>query len=497
MHAPDKLLAAPADPFPRDPARAESIIADSIRAARDLLGMDLAYIADMRQGLQDYTQLAGDGTSFGIAVGEPVGLEGTYCALMLSGALDGIVGDARSDHRVDTVAFTRSADVGSYLGVPIRLPDGEVYGSFCCVSHEANTALGGKDLGFMRVVARLIGAQLHRDELEQRRGADLRGAAQRERVAFEEAPIGSIVLKRDGTIERVNRALCGILGYTAGELVGMQIMAVTHPEDLGHSAALIAHPLGACTGTGTQRYAKRYLHRTGRVINARIALTPILDEADEVTQFFAQLEDVTDALRVSSELKAAQFEMLARLAAAAEFHDDDTSEHTRRVAEMSFTIARLLGLPAEQTELIRLAAPLHDVGKIAIPDALLGKRGKLTAAEFEQMQRHTTVGAQMLTAGAFDLLAMAEQIALTHHERWDGSGYPAGLAGEAIPIAGRIVAVADVFDALTHARPYKPAWSTAEAIAEMESQSGRHFDPAVLDAFLRMIAAAPPAGGVA
>ena len=114
---------------------------------------------------------------------------------------------------------------------------------------------------------------------------------------------------------------------------------------------------------------------------------------------------------------------------------------------------------------------------------MLAKRGKLTAEEFELMKTHTTVGAEMLSGSAFELVAMAEEIALTHHEKWDGSGYPAGLAGDAIPITGRIVAVADVFDALTHVRPYKPAWSVADAIAEMRSQSGRHFDPQVLDAF--------------
>ena len=176
--------------------------------------------------------------------------------------------------------------------------------------------------------------------------------------------------------------------------------------------------------------------------------------------------------------------MLARLAAAAEFHDDETGQHTHRVGDLSVSIAERLGLPGAQVELMRLAAPLHDVGKIAIPDAVLGKRGKLTDEEFEQMKTHTTVGAQMLAGSAFALLEMAEQIALTHHEKWDGSGYPAGLAGEAIPIAGRIVAVADVFDALTHARPYKAAWSTADAIAEMTGQAGRHFDPQVLEAFL-------------
>ena len=176
--------------------------------------------------------------------------------------------------------------------------------------------------------------------------------------------------------------------------------------------------------------------------------------------------------------------MLARLAAAAELHHDATGQHTHRVGDLAVTIAERLGLPGPQVELLRLAAPLHDVGKIAIADATLGKPGKLTTAEFAHVKTHTTLGAQMLADSPFALLALAAESALSHHEKWDGSGYPAGLIGDAIPISGRIVAVADVFDALTHSRPYKPAWSAADAIAEMRRQSGRHFDPQVLDAFL-------------
>jgi putative two-component system response regulator len=236
--------------------------------------------------------------------------------------------------------------------------------------------------------------------------------------------------------------------------------------------------------SGAERFEKRYVHSSGRVIEGRVAVSAILDRDGQVAQFFAQVEDVSDARRISRRLEQAQFEMLARLATAAELHDDDTGRHTRRVGELSALIAEHLGLPAATVDLIRIAAPLHDVGKIAIPDALLAKPGKLDREEFEQMKTHTTAGAQMLTGSAFPCLVMAQEIALTHHERWDGSGYPAGLLGEAIPISGRIVAVADVFDALTHARPYKPAWSTADAVTEMAGQAGRHFDPQVIDALL-------------
>jgi putative two-component system response regulator len=185
-------------------------------------------------------------------------------------------------------------------------------------------------------------------------------------------------------------------------------------------------------------------------------------------------------------LEEAQIEILERLAAAAEFRDDATGKHTQRVGQMSAMIAHALGLPAAEVDLIHNAAPLHDVGKIGIPDSILLKQGKLTAEEFEVMKRHTIIGARMLANGHSDLTQMAERIALTHHERWDGSGYPGKLRGEEIPLVGRIVSVADVFDALTHERPYKAAWPVEEAVAEIERQGGRQFDPRVAEVFLSL-----------
>jgi putative two-component system response regulator len=215
--------------------------------------------------------------------------------------------------------------------------------------------------------------------------------------------------------------------------------------------------------------------------------TPVLAEVlrAKVSAFVHLFQQSEELKRSLGSITALNIEMLARLAAAAEFRDDDTGQHTRRVGNLSVAIAERLDVPELDVGLIRLAAPLHDVGKIALPDAILCKPGKLTPAEFEQMKTHATIGGQMLAGSAFALLEVAEEIALTHHERWDGSGYPAGLAGEAIPIAGRIVAVADVYDALTHVRPYKAAWSKSDAIAEITTDAGSHFDPGVVDAFVR------------
>ena len=187
------------------------------------------------------------------------------------------------------------------------------------------------------------------------------------------------------------------------------------------------------------------------------------------------------------ELVEAQIEIIERLAIAAEFRDDNTGQHTQRVGQMSALLARQLGLPDAQVSLIARAAPLHDVGKIGVPDTILLKIGKLTPAEFELVKQHTVIGARILSGGKFPLLRLAEDIAYSHHERWDGEGY-AGLRKTDIPLAGRIVAVADVFDALTQQRPYKPAWPVGDAIAEIDRQRERQFDPGVVEAFLRVMA---------
>ena len=190
------------------------------------------------------------------------------------------------------------------------------------------------------------------------------------------------------------------------------------------------------------------------------------------------------------ELESTQVEIIERLARAAEFRDDKTGRHAERVGDMAMQLAREIGLSNRMVTLIRSAAPLHDIGKISIPDAILLKLGKLTADEFTRVRTHTRMGARLLSGGSFNLLRMAEEIAFSHHEHWDGGGYE-GLSGERIPLVGRIVAVADVFDALVHKRPYKPAWPKPDAVAEIQRQRGRQFDPSLVDAFLRVIERMP------
>jgi response regulator RpfG family c-di-GMP phosphodiesterase len=183
------------------------------------------------------------------------------------------------------------------------------------------------------------------------------------------------------------------------------------------------------------------------------------------------------------DLEHARLEILGRLALAAEFRDDETQEHAWRIGRTCGLLATALGLVDGQVEVLRRAAPLHDIGKIGIPDAILLKPGRLTDSEFATIRTHATIGGQILSGSQSSVLLLAERVALSHHERWDGGGYPRGLCGEEIPLAGRIAAVADVFDALTHERPYKSAWPVREAVAEIIRQRGRQFDPRVVDAF--------------
>ena len=191
------------------------------------------------------------------------------------------------------------------------------------------------------------------------------------------------------------------------------------------------------------------------------------------------------------ELEAARLEVLRCLSLAAEYRDDNTGEHIRRVGEIAAAIARALDWPVERIELIGQAAPLHDVGKLGISDVILRKPGKLTPDEFAHIKTHTLIGPQILAGTHIPVLRLATEIARTHHEKWDGTGYPDGRKADRHPGLGRIVAVADVFDALTHVRPYKSAWPVETAIDEIIAERGRHFDPEVVDAFLRTLQEPP------
>jgi putative two-component system response regulator len=243
--------------------------------------------------------------------------------------------------------------------------------------------------------------------------------------------------------------------------------------------------------------ATRETRRRALAAGARDFLTKPLD-VDEVLLRIANMLDIrslTLELRAKNasledrvrertrELEGSHIETFERLALAAEYRDDDTGQHTRRVGRMAALLGQELGLAPDVVQMLERAAGLHDVGKIGVPDAILLAPRKLTVEEFEVVKTHTLIGAKILSGSASPLMMMAEEIAWSHHERWNGRGYAGAIADE-IPLTGRITTVADVFDALTHERPYKEAWPLERAIEEIAGQRGEQFDPRVVDAFV-------------
>jgi putative two-component system response regulator len=243
--------------------------------------------------------------------------------------------------------------------------------------------------------------------------------------------------------------------------------------------------------------ATRETRRRALAAGARDFLTKPLD-VDEVLLRIANMLDIrslTLELRAKNatledrvrertrELEESHIETFERLALAAEYRDDDTGQHTRRVGRMAALLGQELGLAPDVVQMLERAAGLHDVGKIGVPDAILLAPRKLTVEEFEVVKSHTVIGAKILSGSASPLMMMAEEIAWSHHERWNGRGYAGAIADE-IPLMGRITTVADVFDALTHERPYKEAWPLERAIDEIAGQRGEQFDPGVVDAFV-------------
>ncbi len=203
--------------------------------------------------------------------------------------------------------------------------------------------------------------------------------------------------------------------------------------------------------------------------------------ADRTKELYETLDELKST---HYKLQEAYFEIIKRLARAADYRDNETGMHISRMSHYTNILAKAAGLDDEQCHQLYRSSAMHDVGKIGIPDAILLKPGKLDKAEFDIMKTHTVIGGKLLSDIDSDLCHLAEKIAMTHHEKWNGKGYPEGLSGEDIPIEGRIVAIADVFDALTSDRPYKKAWSVEDAIQLLIQEKGEHFDPKLVDIFI-------------
>jgi putative two-component system response regulator len=343
-------------------------------------------------------------------------------------------------------------------------------------------AVGTNLLDDPAVAAVVINARDVTDRVEA--AESLRASEVRFRTIFEQAGVGIAELDLGGQWLHANPRLCAILGYTEDELRARTFAAITHPDDLDADLEQFQRALAG--EISHYQMLKRYVHREGHEVWVLLMAAIVCGPTGVPDYCVAVIEDVTDRQRASQNVRLGQLEVLERLAVASEFRDDDTGQHTQRVGELAARLAQMLELPAEQVDVLRRAAPLHDVGKIAIPDAVLLKPGRLTPDEYAIMKTHTLVGARILSGGRSPLVQMAERIAHSHHERWDGGGYPEGLAGEQIPLEARIVAVVDVFDALSSDRPYRPAWPRDRVLAEIAQGVGTHFDPRVARAFLRL-----------
>lgn len=303
----------------------------------------------------------------------------------------------------------------------------------------------------------------------------------RARAVIEHAPDVLLLVDGDGTVRYHSPSAEELMGLPTTQLSGAIVMRGVHAADRKALERAFAE-MEADPGRPRSFVCRvRRADGTRRIVEAR-GTNLLHDPA--VQAIVINARDVTDRIRAEEKAREAELEVLERLAAAGEARDDDTGQHTRRVGELAARIGEALGLAHDEVDLIRLAAPLHDVGKIGIPDSILRKPGRLTSDEFAVMQTHTLIGAAMLADGATRHMRMAETIARSHHEWWNGTGYPDGLAGDAIPIAARVVAVADVYDALMHARPYRGAWKRERVMAELRRKSGTHFDPRVVEAFL-------------
>ena len=311
------------------------------------------------------------------------------------------------------------------------------------------------------------------DSALERTAAALRASEERLRTVVGGAPIVLWAVDRKGIFTLSDGAGLRTLGLEPGQAVGQSVfeMYAGVPEVIDHvRRALRGEELLATVDVGAAIFESRF--------------SPLRDANGRVIGVIGVSTDVTERVTAERALRRAREETITRLARAVEIRSAETGGHIDRMGRFCELIADRMGMSADDVELIRMASPMHDVGKIAVPDSVLLKPGPLDAAERAVMETHAEIGRELLAGSGEELPELAATITWTHHERFDGSGYPRGLGGEEIPVAGRIAAVGDVFDALTHDRVYRPAMPVEEAVDLMRRASGAHFDPEVLDCFL-------------
>ncbi|GEM_PF-5224291 len=407
---------------------------------------------------------------------------------------------------VPEIAVDASPDAwrpGDALLVPLRAASGQLIGVLSVDEPESGLRPSRSELALLASVGPHLAQALEvatASEARDRLLAEIEDAEKRYRSLVERLPavVYRAEIGAEGPWSYVSPRVEQILGYPPQAWLADPTLWIrcVHPED--RERVLATSERTRRTG---DRWSREYRMRSrdGRVVWVRddaevldetrgpVVQGVIYDitaqkEAEAAIRHHNELLEQTVRER-TMELEAARIETLQRLAFAAEYRDEETHLHTERVGRTAALLGEMLGLEAERVSVLRQAAPLHDIGKLGISDRILLRAGRLNRRQRELMRRHTTIGASILAGSRSVVLRTGEEIALNHHERWDGTGYPRGLRAERIPTSGRIVAVADVFDALTHVRPYKEAWPLEAAVAEILRLSGKHFDPRVVEAF--------------
>lgn len=285
----------------------------------------------------------------------------------------------------------------------------------------------------------------------------------------------------EGKILFVNKRFCELSGYAKEEVIEQSFSAM-YADDID---PLIVKQLWETIQSGhIWRGVLKNKRKDGSLYWVKATVVPIKDKQGKITEFMSVRNDISEIIKLHEEIESTQQEIIYHMGEIAESRSQETGNHVRRVAEYSRLLALKYGLNAQEANKIAMASPMHDIGKVGIPDAILHKPGKLTDEEWEIMKTHAMLGYAVLQHSKRPILQASAIIAKEHHEKYDGTGYPLGLSGEAIHLYARIVAIADVFDALSHDRCYKKAWEDADVFAFFEKERGAHFDPQLVDMFL-------------
>jgi len=384
------------------------------------------------------------------------------------------------------IGFVGKIRSESWVGVPLQNGK-KVFGAMILQSYTDPNAYDDWQMEVLEAVGNQLSVYLEKKRAEE----TLRESEEMFRTFFEQNSVGFSMINTDGSWLRFNDKLCDITGYSREELHGVHWRDLTPTEDQQRERPLLNEVVSGKIDSYT--IEKRCIRRDGSAIDIFVLTKPLRRPNGEFRYFASIIQDISERKKNERELERHQEAIIGSMAILAEHRDHGTGEHIRRTKNYVRRLLELSGgeslYPPEHLPLLSQAAILHDIGKVGVPDSLLLKPGKLTPEEFEIVKRHTVIGGDVLAAAARILgeapfIHYARQIIEYHHEKWDGTGYPHGLKGEEIPFIARIMAIADVYDALVSERPYKGPIAHEEAVAIIADGAGTHFDPRLVEAFL-------------